>query len=345
MRLQTYLVLFVMVVSTLAIVSSFDHAYATNMNPTNMTITANSAIVHAGDKVVFTIQVNDMSFLPTTPKGTVAFTDNNAGGEFNPMSCLLYYGNCTTTYTTNIDPKSQIKIFAGYSGDDTHVSSSITTQISTNVADPTILTITPGSKYFKASEPISVSAIVTDTVNPTSSLIGFVSWNDNNAGGSFVPNQCLLVNDKCTLTYYPPVNPTNGITINANYGGDSKHVSSTGSTLVMNDGTSVSPTIMNSTNVMENCINSGKYWNATTNTCSEMAPIVTTSPVVKQSTAVNDTVSGTGAGSGGDAAGDPMIQPNVAQPAPEVVQKPVNSQSGSILNTIFEWFGSLFKKN
>lgn len=216
-------------------------ANASNLDPTTVTISSSSSLVHAGQPFTFTISVNDIvQNLPTTPTGTISFSDNSADGTFNPQSCILSYGNCTTTYTSSVDPNPSIKIYAGYSGDSTHISSSGTIQVSTNLSDPTTVTILTSSQMFTEASPISISATVTDVQSPTQPLIGILSWNDNGINGIFSSKSCALVNNQCVVTYTAPINSPRGITLNAQYMGDSTHAESFNTALIMNQN-SVNP--------------------------------------------------------------------------------------------------------
>lgn len=80
---------------------------------------------------------------PTTPGGSVSFTDNIAGGLFSGTgSCVLSNGSCAVSYTPSAAGSQQIT--ATYRGDGTHASSSasITETVLTaaqNTAAPAII--------------------------------------------------------------------------------------------------------------------------------------------------------------------------------------------------------------
>lgn len=243
--------------------------------------------------------------MPTTPTGVITFTDDNAGGTFNPVSCSLSYGNCTATYVTNVDPQSSITIYASYAGDSTHIGSQSTLQVSTGLTDRTLTTVSPSSLSFLNAQQITVSAIVIDTVNPSASLIGMVTFNDGNQGGTFSSNSCILTGDKCTVTYTTPSIASTGITLTATYAGDSNHSSSTATAYLNNLGPVSNSTPIQSSTGMANCFNAGGSWNPTTQSCSPantspapVAPVpytpqVTTSqlPAVSPLTTVSSTFS------------------------------------------------------
>ncbi len=134
------------------------------------------------------------------------------------MVCLLWLlplGGFDVSYAT----ASNALIFTSSNG--TSISS---------VMDTTSLTISSSSSIedsqsnttFVPGHPITLAVHVADISNPTTSLIGIVSWNDNRAGGIFNPDNCLLINNKCAITYTPP-NNLSSVTITATYGGDSSH--------------------------------------------------------------------------------------------------------------------------
>ncbi|MGI0061515.1 MAG: hypothetical protein ACREBA_03580, partial [Nitrosotalea sp.] len=212
------------------------------LNPTSTTITPNSVILPSNGTLTFSVQASDTSSSPTTLSGTISLSDNNAGGTFNTSSCTLPSETCVSTYTAPTNPLNVIIINATYSGDSTHLSSSATSQISTNPLDATTTTVTPSSTAFIPDSAITITATVADTTNPSSSLIGIVSWSDNGAGGVFNPNMCILTNNQCALTYTPPTSISSGIEITATYAGDTSHSGSSGTSSLSLSSSTPSPT-------------------------------------------------------------------------------------------------------
>ena len=92
----------------------------------------------------------------------------------------------------------------------------------------TIISVTPNPASFISGNTAIFTATITDPTNPSSNIIGLVSWSDNGAGGLFSIDRCVLVANHCSLVYTPPTN-FHSITITASYNGDSTHSASSGS--------------------------------------------------------------------------------------------------------------------
>ena len=215
---------------------------------TTVSITPNPAILSSNGTVTYVVKINDASSSPTIPSGTVSWKDNNAGGQFNVTSCTLSSGTCVSKYVASENPPNVIKINATYSGDNTHLGSFTTSQISTNIISGTTTTVTPNPATFTSGNAVTFTATVADTSNPSTTLIGIISWSDNGAGGIFTPNNCILSGNHCSLSYTPHPNSSTMITISANYLGDSYHSSSSGmSSLSETSTTSSTPTTPSTT--------------------------------------------------------------------------------------------------
>ena len=78
----------------------------------------------SGPGVTFAATVNDTASSPTTPTGSVYWSDGSVGGNFSTLSCTLLSGNCTVSYTPlSSSPSSTVNITASYGGDSTHSAS------------------------------------------------------------------------------------------------------------------------------------------------------------------------------------------------------------------------------
>jgi len=101
---------------------------------TTTTVSPNPASAIAGTPITFTATVADTSASsPSSPTGTVSWSDNGAGGSFLTGTCTLSSSSssqsqCTVTYIAPLTPAS-ITITASYSGDSTHLSSSGTSSL------------------------------------------------------------------------------------------------------------------------------------------------------------------------------------------------------------------------
>src|SRR5437867_334419 len=101
---------------------------------TTTVVSPNPASATAASPITFTATVADTSASsPSSPTGTVSWSDNGAGGSFVAASCTLSSSSssqsqCTVTYLAPLTPGS-ITITASYSGDSTHLSSSGTSSL------------------------------------------------------------------------------------------------------------------------------------------------------------------------------------------------------------------------
>ena len=210
------------------------------LNPTNTVIMPSSTTLSSNYTSTFSVQVTDTSSTPNALSGTIMFNDDHNGGTFNPESCTLPMQTCVTTYTSPENPLNVITVNATYSGDSTHSASYAVSRISTTMLnttsvsnpahahDATFTMVTANPATFNAGSKVSVTALVTDTSNQSNALIGMVSWSDGETGGIFSPNNCLLVNNQCTITYTSPSISVTSIVLTATYAGDSNHTGSSG---------------------------------------------------------------------------------------------------------------------
>lgn len=196
------------------------------IHATTLSVTPNPATVSPGGSVTFTATVTDSSSSPTTPTSSVSWSDGNGGGVFDQTSCTLTSGACTVSYTPATNAPNAITITASYNGDDTHQASTGSSQLTANVLHTTTASITPNPATFTAGTLVTFTVTISDTIDPTSSMIGIVKWTDNGAGGSFSPDACIISGNHCSLDYTPPSNPSSSITITASYAGDSTHSAS-----------------------------------------------------------------------------------------------------------------------
>ena len=199
---------------------------------TSVMVTSSTSTISSGGQVTVTAKVTDSINSQNTPTSSISWSDGIGGGTFTPSSCTLISGSCTVSYTPSANPPNAITITASYSGDSTHQASTGSSQLSTNVLDPTTLTITPNPATFSFGTQVTFTVTVADTANPSSNMIGLIKWTDNGAGGSFSPDACILAGNHCSLQYIPPSNPSNRITIAASYAGDSTHSGSSTTSVV-----------------------------------------------------------------------------------------------------------------
>ncbi len=198
------------------------------IHTTSVAITPNSASFVPGNAITFTSTVSDTSNSPTTPSGTVSWSDGGAGGSFSSSSCTLSSGTCTTSYTPSSSAPNSITITATYAGDGTHQTSSGTSQLSQSNQDTSSVLVTSSSSTISSGGQVTITATVTDTSNSQNIPTGTITWSDGNIGGILSSPSCNLSSGVCNITYTAPSNIQNSITITASYSGDSVHTTNSG---------------------------------------------------------------------------------------------------------------------
>src|SRR5947209_5218363 len=156
----------------------------------SVTVTPNPASANQGSQVTFTARVTDTSSSPTTPTGTVSWSDGNAGGTFNQVSCALSSGICTTVYLPPPGVASSITITARYQGDSTHLSASNTSTLTVIIQHSTSLTMAPNPAIVDQGLQVTFSVKVMDTSSSPTVPTGTISWTDGNTGGTFSQSSC-----------------------------------------------------------------------------------------------------------------------------------------------------------
>jgi hypothetical protein len=195
----------------------------TSIDNTSLTVVANPNTVQAGGQVTLTATIIDSSSSPTSPTGSVSWSDGNKGGLFSSTSCNLSSGSCIVSYTSSIQSQNSITISVAYGGDTTHKISSGTLSLVVISLHPTSVSVTSSSTSSVSGNPITITSTVTDTSNSLTTPAGAISWGDQNAGGSFSPSTCTLSTGMCTTLYTPSANSPSNVIIIASYGGDTTH--------------------------------------------------------------------------------------------------------------------------
>ncbi|WP_133120964.1 hypothetical protein [Candidatus Nitrosotalea bavarica] len=198
------------------------------LNNTTTTIVPNIVMINPGSQVQLSVTIDDTSNLPTIPTGTISLSDGNAGGTFNPVSCILSSGNCIVSYTTAINHPNSIVVTAAYDGDNLHSSSTGTSSVTISSKSNTVTTVTPNTGTIARGSHVQFTATLSDTTISPEQIAGTVSWSDGNAGGTFNPVSCMLSSNVCVVSYTPSISSTNQVTVTATYGGDNTHSGSYG---------------------------------------------------------------------------------------------------------------------
>jgi len=215
--------------------SSGQAALILTVRTTSTAVTCSPHTVAVGQATSCTATVTDAEQSPTAPTGTVTFTSDTSGGTFSSSSCTLAAGStsgqasCAVSYTPGQVGVGTQNITVAYGGDSSHTASSSETQLTVTLrVTTTVLTCQRSLAVFQ-----KCTATVSDT-SPGSATrpTGTVSFSSSGRG-KFSATHCTLsgtgTSASCTVTFQPLV-PLNGQTITANYGGDTTHQSSTGST-------------------------------------------------------------------------------------------------------------------
>ncbi|HJU14777.1 MAG TPA: HYR domain-containing protein [Candidatus Nitrosotalea sp.] len=150
---------------------------------TSAAITPSTSSASTGSSLVFNATISDTSSTPTTPTGTISWSDGSAGGKFaNSATCTLSgsgsTSSCTISYTAPLSAKSVV-ITGQYAGDLTHSSSSATSHLTViapdTVAPTTTVTLagTAGTNGWYTSQ---VTATLAAADNPGGSGVKSTSY-------------------------------------------------------------------------------------------------------------------------------------------------------------------------
>ena len=211
---------------------------------TSVEVTPTSESYVSGQSLTFAAIVTDTSNSPTTPGGTVSWSDGNVGGTFSSSSCTLSSGTCTISYTPYSSSSNSITITASYGGDGIHQTSYGISQLS-HTQDTTSVMVVSSSSTISSGGQVTFTTTVTDPTNSQNMPTGTVTWSDGNVGGTFSSSTCYLSSGTCTATYAASSNVPNSIVITATYGGDTSHAITSGtSTLMVNSGSSTSSSLV-----------------------------------------------------------------------------------------------------
>jgi hypothetical protein len=206
---------------------------------TTTAVTCSPGTVAIGQPTTCTATVTDTaSSGATTPTGTVSFTSDTSGGSFSGGgSCALAaastagQASCSLSYTPGQIGSGTQTITGSYAGDTTHAASSGQGAITVTLRTTTTALACPQQR----SALVKCTATVSDTspgtaITPT----GTVSFTTNSFG-IFSATKCTLSGSGATAScavYYGTLAGFLGPqqTITASYGGDSTHLTSSGST-------------------------------------------------------------------------------------------------------------------
>ncbi|MDC8453774.1 MAG: hypothetical protein LV477_12805, partial [Candidatus Nitrosotalea sp.] len=212
--------------------SSTSTIKATTLHPVTETITSSSETINPGTQVQLTTTIADSSSSPVTPSGIVSWNDNNMGGTFSQVSCVLSSAACAVSYTPPANYAGSITITANYAGDSSHNANKGQFTLAISHLTSTTTTVAPSTVTINQGTGTEFTATITDTSSLPTIPDGMVSWSDGGAGGTFSLSFCNLSSASCSVSYTPSDNPPNSLTITAEYAGNSVHSGSTGTSVV-----------------------------------------------------------------------------------------------------------------
>ncbi|MDE1728125.1 beta strand repeat-containing protein [Candidatus Nitrosotalea okcheonensis] len=200
------------------------------IDSTSSKVISNPSTSSQGSPISLTVKVMDTSNLPTTPTGSVTWSDGNLGGTFSPSSCTISSGNCTVSYAPPANHAGTITVTSNYGGDTTHSASTGTFALTVTTIHSVTTTITSTTS---SNSKVQFTATLVDTSNPQIAPTGSVTWSDGNLGGTFSQSSCILSSGSCTVSYTPIANYGSNILITTSYESDGTFSTSTGTFTLM----------------------------------------------------------------------------------------------------------------
>src|SRR6266568_3109214 len=208
-----------------------------NHNTTTTVVCASPVVVNQASSCAAT--VTDTNASPTTPTGTVTFTQTGPAGSFTGSPCTLSAGGtgvatCSVTFTATATGTALIT--GTYNGDSTH-NGSISAAASVTVNPRTTSTAVVCTSPVVVNQASNCTATIADSssgggrVTPTGN-VSFVS----DSSGTFSTTSCTIAAVStgvagCNVSYTPGVTGNHRIT--GSYGGDTVHLASNGASTIM----------------------------------------------------------------------------------------------------------------
>ncbi len=169
---------------------------------TSAAITPSTSSVSTGSSLVFNATIADTSSTPTTPTGTISWSDGSAGGKFaNSATCTLSgsgsASSCTISYTAPLSAKSVV-ITGQYAGDLTHSSSSATSHLTVIAPDtvaPTTTATLAGTAGTNGWYTSQVTATLAAADNPGGSGVKSTSYSLDGGPQTVYTVQVIVTGD------------------------------------------------------------------------------------------------------------------------------------------------------
>ena len=203
-------------------------------NPTTVAFScaANPDPVNIGTTCTATVSnVDSGDLVPAT--GTVTWSDAQ-NGTTAPASCTLNgSASCSMTLTPAAGSEGTHTLTATYGGDSTHSPSATTANVTAaKRSDTTGVVCAPVPTDVGVAT--SCTATVADASTGTAITPGgTITW--TSAAGTFSPPTCGLSAGGCSTAYTPSAGHAGSATVGANYGGDTDHLTSSGSVSITVD--------------------------------------------------------------------------------------------------------------
>ena len=192
---------------------------------TSTSVTCSPVSIAVTTRTNCTVAENSTGLL--APTGAVSFADDKAGA-FNPPTCNLDpSGRCSVAYTPNSGSEGSATITANYAGNQNYPASSGETQLAVTQI-PTHLQLTCNPNTVTVNQTSSCDVTVQDAtpgtnINPS----GSVTVNSNLGSSS-----CILGGNQCVVSFTPKSTSAGLIVVQAIYGGDTDHSSSSGNATI-----------------------------------------------------------------------------------------------------------------
>jgi hypothetical protein len=168
-------------------VNGTNNTSTTSVHNTSLSVVTNQNTVQSGSQVTLTATVTDTSSTPTSPTGSVSWSDGGAGGSFSPDSCIVTSNHCALAYTPLSNPSGSITIFASYPGDTTHLGSSATSVLTENV---TPSTTQPSTSSQSNTSPSTTQSTPSTQSSPNKAHYSIYHSTNFSKPNSSKSNQC-----------------------------------------------------------------------------------------------------------------------------------------------------------
>jgi PKD repeat protein len=191
-----------------------------------MTMTCSPNATMSGSSTTCSVNVEG-----TYPSGKVTFSANSTTGTFTPtFQCLLYFGNCSLSYTDTSIFNATALITGSYPGDTYNTEANGSFSLSILKHFTTTTTSVSCSPNTAEVGTFTSCAVTVNGSFPT----GTVTFSTTSTTGHFIPSngECSLTSGSCALTYTDTTTANTTATIRASYLGDNNNNGSNGSSLL-----------------------------------------------------------------------------------------------------------------